>query len=180
MGEQKPAQQQRLTQQSHHQQQQSNKIWTDDDDDMHSMHSVVSSGNATLDRYSSTSADATHASNAVLFSAVFVFCFGIGLVMRTCTRRGMKRPAGNRARARLRALPTFAWDACIGAPCGGASTSTECALCLETYGDGEQMRLLPCGHVYHAACIDKWLFPGPHERRVPAMPPARPCPAGHG
>lgn len=32
-----------------------------------------------------------------------------------------------------------------------------CAICLERYQLGEELKTLPCLHVYHSACIDRWL-----------------------
>ncbi|XP_008799545.2 E3 ubiquitin-protein ligase At1g12760-like isoform X3 [Phoenix dactylifera] len=34
----------------------------------------------------------------------------------------------------------------------------ECCICLSAYDDGVELRQLPCGHHFHCACIDKWLF----------------------
>ncbi|XP_067932684.1 uncharacterized protein [Watersipora subatra] len=34
---------------------------------------------------------------------------------------------------------------------------SSCAICLERYSIGEDMRMLPCSHEYHRKCIDKWL-----------------------
>ena len=33
----------------------------------------------------------------------------------------------------------------------------ECAICLSDFTTGEEVRLLPCGHLYHVAEIDAWL-----------------------
>mmetsp|Transcript_46277 Transcript_46277/g.110110 ORF Transcript_46277/g.110110 Transcript_46277/m.110110 type:complete len:623 (-) Transcript_46277:226-2094(-) len=33
----------------------------------------------------------------------------------------------------------------------------QCGICLQDFCDGEQLRLLPCWHRYHCACIDRWL-----------------------
>ncbi|XP_069048835.1 uncharacterized protein [Lepisosteus oculatus] len=34
---------------------------------------------------------------------------------------------------------------------------TECQICFSDYREGEQLRVLPCLHDYHAKCIDRWL-----------------------
>ena len=35
--------------------------------------------------------------------------------------------------------------------------SETCTICLGDYEDAEQLRLLPCGHCFHAECVDAWL-----------------------
>ncbi|XP_059286116.1 E3 ubiquitin-protein ligase At4g11680-like [Lycium ferocissimum] len=47
------------------------------------------------------------------------------------------------------------------APTDERSLSTddaECSICLSTYDDGDELRELPCGHLFHCTCIDKWLY----------------------
>lgn len=36
--------------------------------------------------------------------------------------------------------------------------NADCVICLETFEDGEEVLELPCHHLYHDACIKKWLI----------------------
>ncbi|KAM5573787.1 hypothetical protein ABKV19_013372 [Rosa sericea] len=35
--------------------------------------------------------------------------------------------------------------------------AAQCYICLVEYEEGDEMRILPCNHEFHKACIDKWL-----------------------
>eukprot|EP00927_Polykrikos_kofoidii_P054679 TRINITY_DN49067_c0_g1_i1.p1 TRINITY_DN49067_c0_g1~~TRINITY_DN49067_c0_g1_i1.p1 ORF type:complete len:478 (-),score=85.76 TRINITY_DN49067_c0_g1_i1:116-1549(-) len=37
------------------------------------------------------------------------------------------------------------------------SSQTQCMVCLSDFVQGEEVRNLPCNHVFHASCIDEWL-----------------------
>lgn len=66
----------------------------------------------------------------------------------------------------LQRLPCF--------DCGDGAAS-DCAVCLEGHRPGERCRVLPrCKHVFHAACVDRWLV------KVPACPVCRSGVVGFG
>ncbi|ESR53802.1 E3 ubiquitin-protein ligase [Citrus sinensis] len=39
-----------------------------------------------------------------------------------------------------------------------SNEDAECCICLSAYDDGVELRELPCGHHFHCACVDKWLY----------------------
>ena len=42
-------------------------------------------------------------------------------------------------------------------PRHAARVCCRCAICHEDFGVGESLRVLPCGHKYHANCVGHWL-----------------------
>ena len=38
-----------------------------------------------------------------------------------------------------------------------ADDSNVCVICMDTFVDGDRLRVLPCSHSFHVGCIDRWL-----------------------
>ena len=39
----------------------------------------------------------------------------------------------------------------------GGDSGISCAVCLSNYSNGDDLRVLPCGHRFHCDCVDRWL-----------------------
>jgi hypothetical protein len=55
----------------------------------------------------------------------------------------------------IQCLPTFRWEP--GTLQTDQCGQNTCMVCLSEFEVGEEVRVLPCGHVFHAPCIDEWL-----------------------
>ncbi|KAJ7281184.1 hypothetical protein O6H91_Y366700 [Diphasiastrum complanatum] len=69
------------------------------------------------------------------------------------SRLGLTRESMSMTSKEVKALPTCIFTCIV----DGKETSETCAICLEDYEIGEKLRILPCHHEFHAACIDHWL-----------------------
>jgi hypothetical protein len=74
---------------------------------------------------------------------------------RPPTVAALRRDQPLRPRTPLAALT--AADVAAAAASSPASSRDTCSICLERYGEGERLRILPCLHSFHCDCIDTWL-----------------------
>lgn len=90
----------------------------------------------------------------VAIAMVPVFCFCLPCVIRLLaalhTEHGDGRGASRRA---ISELPTVAYT--DGLELGGEAPS--CSVCISDFEFGDQLRILPCKHAFHARCVDQWL-----------------------
>eukprot|EP00927_Polykrikos_kofoidii_P045091 TRINITY_DN38957_c0_g1_i1.p1 TRINITY_DN38957_c0_g1~~TRINITY_DN38957_c0_g1_i1.p1 ORF type:complete len:373 (-),score=71.02 TRINITY_DN38957_c0_g1_i1:111-1229(-) len=61
----------------------------------------------------------------------------------------------------IEALPTRRFEAgsatASAADGGGSDEDHKCQICMEDFTEGDELRTLPCFHLFHAACVDQWL-----------------------
>lgn len=74
-------------------------------------------------------------------------------------------------------LRTFTMDdasiAAAAAAAGVGAGDDSCLICLMTFEKGELAKELMCGHVFHAACVDRWLEQCARTRSATAQCPLR-------
>ncbi|KAL5227865.1 hypothetical protein ABZP36_016130 [Zizania latifolia] len=96
--------------------------------------------------------------------AAFVTVLGLAIVLHLYVchirRRNRRRvaaaaaaPKGGLDASAIAALPTAVYG-----KVDDAAGGTECAICLGAMQEGDVVRVLPaCGHMFHVACVDRWL-----------------------
>ena len=45
-----------------------------------------------------------------------------------------------------------------GGQSGSSIDPATCSVCIESFAENENVRILPCTHIYHQRCIDPWLL----------------------
>ena len=106
---------------------------------------------------------------------------------REAEGRAAREATEARATCALQSLPSRRWSQ-AGAAAGGleeggeAGAEAECCLCIEVFVPEDQVRLLPCGHYFHAACIDRWFSARAYQQRTCPLCKADPLAMlmGHG
>ncbi|XP_004959947.1 receptor homology region, transmembrane domain- and RING domain-containing protein 1 isoform X3 [Setaria italica] len=101
----------------------------------------------------------------VIMAISFISLLAMSAVLATCffvRRHRIRRDHPRNLEARefhgmssqlVKAMPSLIFTKVQEDNC----TSSMCAICLEDYSFGEKLRVLPCRHKFHAACVDLWL-----------------------
>ncbi|KAL7753813.1 hypothetical protein RI367_000745 [Sorochytrium milnesiophthora] len=86
----------------------------------------------------------------LLLLVVYILC-------RVCTTRAPEQPTHTTPQVILASLPTkIFYHAKL-----RENEPTMCVICLDEFQDEDELRVLPCNHMFHLVCVDQWLI----ERR---------------
>jgi len=97
---------------------------------------------------------------AILISSFFIMIFLIVEIYRQRRRRHYRRPKP----VPMQVVITLPMKDIVEEDLGEDKNIT-CAICLDDFEVGSQVRHLPCNHEFHQVCIDPWLMK--HNRFCP-------------
>nr|CAB3268056.1 Gl zinc finger (RING)-10 precursor [Phallusia mammillata] len=110
--------------------------------------------------------------NMAIFMGCFVVIFAICMVLLAkikCRRRQPEMSLNNLAINTLHQLQTRKYQhrrthRSPTSKCGKESDRSSltsggslCAICLEEFSEGQELRIVPCSHEFHKLCVDPWL-----------------------
>ncbi|PLB39827.1 putative RING finger protein [Aspergillus candidus] len=83
----------------------------------------------------------------------------------------------------LEDIPLDRKDGNDGIEANAEHVNLSCVICMESFNDEDSIRVLSCGHIFHAGCVDPWLTK--RQARCPlcktkfSRPASQPQPSSH-